>query len=345
MTSVLLAGRHIDFSTVLYSVEAGCESDVTDIVRWCRHQLNPWVRILLPGGQEPYGTTEELFIRIETVIAEQTNLSDEVSALLTFWVFSTWFREVFSLAPCLVITGWAPDGEAILNTLRSFCYHPLLMAGLTSANLNHLPDFLHTTLLIAEPNLSKRMALLLDCSTSRRYQAIWRGDRYDYFGPKAIYLGEDLPTGSMPRSVHINASDTRGGESHRALPLSNAMNERFQDQLLKYRATNLHRMSKSDFNASGLPPDANAIANALGECIVDAPDLQANLDSLLMPQARHEIGERMDDLGTAAVSAALHLCHKGKDKILVGEIAAEVNRIVHSRGERLQLSAEKGATS
>ena len=329
------------YSTVLYSIEPGCESDIRKILDRSASEWNPWNMILLPGRQEPYGTTEELFNRIKKVIGEQTNLSDEVSALLTFWVFSTWFRGVLSLAPCLVITGWGHDGEAILSTLRSFSYHPLLMAGLTSANLNNLPGYLHTTLLIAEPYLSRRMALLLECSTSRGYQAILKGDRFDYFDPKAIYIGEDHPARSMPNSVHINASDTRRGKPRRVLNLSDEVAQHFQDQLFCYRAMNMQRVFKSDFSASGLPPEANAIANALGSCIVDAPDLRAKIASLLTPQARHQTAEHLDDLGTVAVGAALPLCHQGKDKILVGEIAAEVNRILRRRGERSQFSAEK----
>jgi hypothetical protein len=46
-------------------------------------------------------------------------------------------------------------------------------------------------------------------------------------------------------------------------------------------------------------------------------------------------------LGTLAVGAALTLCHQGKDQVLVGEIAGEVNRVLKARGERQQLSPEK----
>ena len=66
----------------------------------------------------------------------------------------------------------------------------------------------------------------------------------------------------------------------------------------------------------------------------------SDLSFALVPQARHQIAERLDDLGTVTVGAALLLCHQGKDKILVGEIAAEVNRILRGRGERLHFSAE-----
>jgi hypothetical protein len=327
------------YSTIMYSVEEGSEKDFQKILN--RSQWNPWTSILRPEVRKPYGTTLELFTRIKLVIAEQAGLSDKVSALLTFWVFSTWFKESLSLAPCLAITGWAPEGDLILRTLRIFCYHPLLMAGLTAANLKQVPRDLRSTLLISEPNLDKQMALLLDCSTCRGYQSIREDRPHDYFGPKAIYLGADLPARSITHSVHINASDTIKGGSQRASHLSDGMIQHFQNQLFDYRVTNLQRVFQSDFNASGLSSETHVIANALGACIVDAPTLQAELVSVLMPQSQQQIAERLDDLGTLVVGAAFALCHQGKDAILVGEIAAEVNRILLSRGERLQFSAEK----
>ena len=330
-----------DTTTFMYSVEAGSEEDFKRILDRSASLWNPWKWILFPVGPKSYSSTIDLFSRIRDNIAAQTNLSDETNALLTYWVFSTWFREVLSFAPYLLITGWAHEGGSILRAVRAFCYHPLLMAGITTANLNMVPWHLRPTLLISEPNLSKGMALLLDCSTVPGYQAILRGDRRDYFGPKAIYLGEDPPTRSMPHGLHVNASDTAGNPSKRESILSDEMVQEFQDQLLTYRVRNLQRVSKSDFNASGLSGEANAIANALGACIVDAPELREELVSLLGPQDRHQIAERFDDLGTLVVGAVLSLCHKAKDTILVGEIASEVNRILQSRGERLQFSPEK----
>ena len=100
-------------------------------------------------------------------------------------------------------------------------------------------------------------------------------------------------------------------------------------------------MSKLELSAAGFSPDFNAIASALGECTVNAPDLQNELVSLLTPYSDQQIAERLDDLGTLAVGAALALCHQGKDQILISEIAVEVNRLLKDRGERIQYSPEK----
>jgi hypothetical protein len=142
-------------------------------------------------------------------------------------------------------------------------------------------------------------------------------------------------------SLRVNASETGKSETHPSSHLSEEMIRHFQNQLLHYRINNLQKVSKSGFNASGLSSEAKAIANALGACFVDAPTLQAELVSALMPQSQQQIAERLDDLGTHVVGAAFALCHQKKDTILVGEIAAEVNRILLSHGERLQFSAEK----
>lgn len=197
------------------------------------------------------------------------------------------------------------------------------------------------TLLISEPNLSKRMATFLGCSTGRGYMEESDGYFFDHFGSKAIYLGENLPLKSiLQHRLHIDVSPKPGVESRYAPRLSEGTTLKFQNQLLGYRLTSLLKVFGSDFNASGLSPEANAIANPLGKCIVDAPDLQAELVSLLTPYSEEQIAERLDDLGTLAVGAFLSLCHQGKTQILVGEIAAEVNRILIDRGEKLQYRPE-----
>ena len=165
---------------------------------------------------------------------------------------------------------------------------------------------------------------------------------FDYFGSKAIYVGEDLPMRSVLQNyLHVNASPAPGTESQRALPLSEETMQDLQNQLLLYRVKNLPSVFRTDFNVSSVSSEVTSIANALGKCIVDAPGLRDELVSLLTPYSEQQIAERLDDLGTLAVGTALSLCHQGKDQILVGEIAAGVNQTLKERGERLQYSAEK----
>ena len=335
-------GRSVEVKYT-YSVDAGGERDFEEIHEIALSLPNPARAMPLPMEKEDYGTTGELFARVQQAIEERTHISNKQSALLTFWVFSTWFQNVLTVLPCLAITGRAQEGEAILRTLQAYSYHPHLLAGLNSQSLKVIQWGCDPTLLISEPNLGRRMAVFLGCSTSRGYLAMKQdGHTYDYFGPKAVYLGEDPPIRSMLQNcLHIEASAKLKVGPNPVPMQSKEARQSLQNQLLQYRIRNLRSVFKSDFNMSAMSPESNAVASALGRCIVDAPELQAQLESLLTPYSRQEMAERLDDLGTLVVGAAFNLCHTEKTQILVGEIAHEVNRVLRDRGERLQFSAEK----
>jgi hypothetical protein len=311
------------------------------------YKRDPWERMLVPTDYAAYGTTEALFARIKLAISEQTHLSDKDSALLTLWVFSTWFADVLSLAPGLIISGPPHEGDAILRALYAFCYHPVLVAGMTGATLSAIQWDKKPTLLIFEPNLSRRSAAIFCSSTRRGYLALRTvpgapKSAFDYYGPKAVYAGEDPPIRAMlQHCIHINALPASGAYSQHVAPMPEEMAQEMQNQLLRYRSEHLPEVSKLETCAANLSPDFNAIASALGECIVDAPDLQNELVSLLTPYSDQQIAERLDELGALAVGAALALCHQGKDQILINEIATEINRILKDRGERMQYSPEK----
>ena len=308
---------------------------------------DPLQGVPFPTGKQGYGTTGELCAKIRLTIAEQTQLSDANSALLTYWVLSTWCQDVLPVAPGLAVTGRAYEGDVVLRTLRAFCYHPVLLAGVTSATLNDVRWDRKPTLLISDPSLSKRTAVLLGSSTSRGYLNFRKvagrpTSPFDYYSSKAVFLGEDPQMLSVLQNyVHINASSAPSVERLPASPLSEKVTQEFQNQLLSYRVKSLPYAHTPDYCAAGLSSEVTSIANALGRCIVDAPDLQAELVSLLTPYSHQQDGERFDDLGTLAVGAALRLCHQGKDQVLVREITAEVNRGLKARGDRLQLSPEK----
>jgi hypothetical protein len=206
------------------------------------------------------------------------------------------------------------------------------MAGVNSTSLKGI-DWAHSpTLLLAEPNLSKRTTALLECSTSPGY-LVGRAREYkDYFCPKAIYVGEDLPIRPIPLGIHINAVAMSKINPVYGRNLSDSITLSFQNRLIDYRAKNSVRVHNSDFDASGLPSDTRAIANALGACIVDAPGLQAELVSLLAPREQQQLGDRSNNLEALTVEAALRLCHQGKLQIFVREIANEVNRNSRSWG-------------
>jgi hypothetical protein len=270
----------------LLQVDSGDISRVEEIIERVAALRYPMRTIPLPTHSEPHGTTHQFFSQIKTTILEQTSVSSEVSAVLTYWVLSTWFMDALPLAPCLVITGSSHEGDILLRTLRAFCRHSFLMAGANGSSLKGIPWHLSPTLLIFEPNLRKVTTELISCSTRPGY-LVGSAEKYqDYYCPKAIYVGQKLSMQSIPGySVHVNATATStvGLGSRR---MSEAITQSLQNQLLNYRLSNLVNVHKSNFDAVDLPTETRTIANALGACIVDAPDLREELIDLLALQFR-----------------------------------------------------------
>ena len=93
--------------------------------------------------------------------------------------------------------------------------------------------------------------------------------------------------------------------------------------LMKYRLQNLVNVYHAEFDADWTPTsDTRAVANALGAAIVDDPELQSNLISLLTPIESQREADRSTGIEAVTVQAALNLGHAGKQELLAGEIAA-----------------------
>ncbi len=288
---------------------------------------------------KPPGATGDLFARIKQFIAGQTGLSDTVCALITYWSISTWLQEALTIMPCLVITG--PDHEAmvLLRVLHGLCAAPRLLAGFRRTDLKDLTGY--RTLLISEPHLDKRTAALLGNLTNRGVMLIEQRSYLYCAGSSAIYVGDDLAIGTIQHSVCIDLATPRNAKVPNPGQLVQGRIDALRNSLSEYRTANLEQVRCLEFNPSGLSAETHAIANALGSCIVDEPELQAELVALLRPQAGQQLADRSDSLEGLVVGAAIGLCHQGKDQIYAREIAAEANRLQDLRGENLRLGPEK----
>jgi hypothetical protein len=168
-------------------------------------------------------------------------------------------------------------------------------------------------------------------------------DEYkDFYGPKAIYLGEEVSVDRIPRcSLQVRLQPTAPAPAKQnSLRLTEVVVKDLQNQLLRYRCKNLVRVYNADFCATLLTSDTRAIANALGACIIDSPGLQSQLISLLTPIESQRQADRSTCLEAVTLEATLNLAHEGKAQFLVAEVANEVNRIALARGERMHYSAE-----
>jgi hypothetical protein len=325
-----------------FEAEQGSESGIKAIIERAEWVRSPLGATPVPTGSAPYGTTDELFNRLQEAIAAQGLLPAQTSALLTYWTFSSWFSDGLSIAPGLAIVGPSHEGDLVLRALRNFCRYPLMMmTGITTTDLKNVNWRIPPTLLMFEPDVTKQMASILGCTTQRGYLVGDGGGYKDFYGPKAIYLGEEGSIDRTPRcSVQVTVHPTTAASAQPASTETDSMVQDLQNQLQRYRLKHLVKVYHSDFDAPALRSDMRTIANALGACIIDSPKLQSDLIALLKPVAEQRHTDRSTSLEGVTLEATLNLYHGGKTEIRVSEVAAEVNRIEKARGERLNHSAE-----
>jgi hypothetical protein len=325
-----------------FLVRTGDEGNLAEIEAQYRLVNDPWKGSPLPSRPRPYGTTEKLFSWIKEMVAQYAPVSEAASDLLTFWILSTWLQEAISLAPCLLLTGPAHEGETVLRALNAFCRNPMMLFGLNDSILQKVQWSGWPTLLVSEPNLSKRMAALVGTSTRRGFTVFVKERRMDFFCPKAIFAGDELTSkDKLQNCLHIALTVLPKGKPRPLRSIPDEVSQSVQNQLLNYRLKNLSRVKNATLNTSALSAENFAVGEALGSCVFDAPELQERLIALLTPYECQQTAERADSFEGLTIEAVLTLCHAGKTQAYAREIADEVNLIQEQRGEALRLSPAK----
>jgi hypothetical protein len=295
--------------------------------------------IPLPAPTTLDDEISQLNTELKRILCRRTLLPDSVSALVAFWAISTWFQEAFTVFPCLVITGPAHEAMVVLRVLNELCYAPILLAGFKRSDLKDINRY--RTLLISEQNLDARTAALLGNLTNRGFALVDQGYYLYCANSKAVYIGDDPAIKPVQHSIYIDATVPARTDGRVPGQPTPETIDAIRNRILEYRSRNLEKVRLLEFNPAGLSLEATAIANALGSCIVESPQLQMELVALLRPQAQQQIADRSDGDEALIVGAALALSHQDKDEVFVKEISIEVNRLLVARGETRQLSPEK----
>lgn len=121
--------------------------------------------------------------------------------------------------------------------------------------------------------------------------------------------------------------------------VTEALVQELRNQLQRYRCKNLVHVYNSAFDSSPLTSDTRD-----RECTrrLHYRIAWASIEAYLIahPFESQRQADRSTSLEALTLEATLNLAHSGQGRILVNEIADEVNRIALARGERLHCSAE-----
>jgi hypothetical protein len=155
---------------------------------------------------------------------------------------------------------------------------------------------------------------------------------------KAIYIGEDPTIRRIQNAIYIDVTPALYAAKGIPQEWVHGNIEYLPGHLAKYRESNLAQVRRLEFNPTGVSPETSVIAKSLGSCIVDSPDLQASLVSILAPRDRQQISERLDTACALVAEAVLALSRGGAEQLYAREIAVEV---IFGPGERSQVARSR----
>ena len=281
-------------------------------------------------------STANNFKHICTLFMER-GISERAAKGLTYWAVSTWFAELFPLAPCLILTGSRPEASLVLQLLSCIVRHGLPLADINMSGFRFLPMHIQPTLLIS--NLSPATLRALSMSNCPGVYLPTKDGFADLYCAKAIYAGDHLLEAALGSAFRVHLAS-----SHGKLPVISDLEQRelaadLQARLAAYRIMNASQVRVSDFDVPTLGSELRMLARVLGSAIVDAPELRADLVNLLREYQEEICAGNAFNEESIAVEALLSHSHSNEPDqlVYVGQLADTSNRLLKERGSREKL--------
>jgi hypothetical protein len=298
----------------------------------------------IPSGVSEYGTTSSLFAEIIHVFTSRLDVSDTTATLLTHFTLCTWFADCFSMAPQMLIFGPPEESAILVQLLSAICRRALVLSDLDITGWSSLPAALSPTLIINTRRLRTPIRNFLEASNTRHQYIVRKGQLLDPFGARVIY--ERTPSGDQ--SLRESAVCVTVTPACGRLPILtdhclDQIADGFQGKLLLYRLRNHAKVRDSEFDVPEFAAAVRSRARMLGACVVDAPELQSGLVSVLRGQDDDARITRSFSLESVLVEALFLMCHEKEPRptATVGEIAETMTVIFQGRGEALKLEPRK----
>jgi hypothetical protein len=297
-----------------------------------------------PKNPLEYGSTIDLFGNVLGLITRHAEIQDASARLVAYFVFSTWFPDRLSLAPCLAIVGPGDsEGIQLLRLLRCLCRRSMLLAEASQSSLLSLPLQLSPTLLMNRPMLSRPLRSFLSTSNRRGLGTVKRGKVLEVCCPKAVYFGMDeIPQDIASITMQIPLSSATAPKNVLEDGALNKITAELQGKMLAYRLANYSRIRVALIPGMNFTHQTREIAMNLAACIVDDVELAGRVVPLLREQddhVREQPDRKLEEAILGAVLACLH--EKKSDRVQVKEIAALANALLRTQGEIVEYRPEE----
>ena len=297
--------------------------------------------LVLPTKFPPMGPSKDLFESVLSFFQKHVKLPSREHTLLAYWSIATWFPDFLPFFPSLEVTGPSAGVDVLFKALMTVCRRPVMLADVSPSSLRAFPiSELLPTLLIRQPQLTKRMASILDASAQPGYLVSHGKEYCRLYCPKCIYVDEVRKSDALLKtslSVHVESNSWQS----QSLLANRETAQDFQNRLFSYRLFSHDKVARSNFRVSGFRPETCAIAEVLGAAIVDNTELQARVIALMGERDKQSRVDRSSGIHGMVVRAVLLHCHESdQPKLFVREIAETVNQIYRQEGESSKVSSE-----
>jgi hypothetical protein len=273
----------------------------------------------------------ELFWKVVGLACHYLGFSRELAAVMTRFVFCSWFPDCCARPITLCICGM--DMDQVMKLFRLFhalCRHSLVVAEL-SLSLSPVP--VSDVIGQCPSNVSERWGSLASVELSRRLRSGAPGHTAQYRLQQDHFLRDRNRAGSLgPEAMHIALLPTS-----QELPALTEAEEaqlaaEYQPQFLMFRLRNLFSMRQSVL--SSCPPRSPGfeLGGNLPACIAEDHEIVEAMAPVLEARAQELLARRSLDPHVAVVEALWSAAHTEKE-IAVKELTTRVNALLRSRGE------------
>jgi hypothetical protein len=296
--------------------------------------------VRLPPGCAEFKSTGALFASICEVFRKR-GFSDDVAIPATYFAISTWFIDCTPIAPSLFVVGPRPEGEFFLQLLACVTYRSLSLSHVTLRGLSRVPA--GCTLSLGE-HAANSIWHVVGAATRSITKSFDHNKLINSCWARVKYVGRDVADQDVDiaGALFVNLSPSRG-----PLPILTPREEMqiadaLQPQLLAYRCRIFPAVMSSTFDIKELGSRGRVTARVMGAAVVDAPDLQAGLRSVLIRHEAENLAASWADPKCIAIEAALFCCHEiERKKVYIGEINRIVNTILRGRGESREIQPRR----
>lgn len=279
----------------------------------------------------------DLLKRIARTIRSCTHAPRDICAALAIFAFGTFFGDCHPTLPCLVIAGPPHQATQLLRALQLICCRSALLPAFRRTDVADYSNL--WTLLLLEPDMTSRTAALLGAMANSNFTSA-DGYRAAYARSIAVYVGERSPVGLIPCSIGLTLQPT---DTVLAPPIDRSAEiETLRQEISRYRDAHLDEVRQRAYHPAGLSPEMAEIARTVGSCIVGAPEVQQRIVRSLVALEKSALADWSFSEDSLVAEAVRNLSRgSSSDHLFASEIAAEANRLLELRGEKLRLSPEK----